>query len=116
MQNTENFTASDLWTIVAAIATGLVLLVNAGEKLVAVINAFKAPNAAQDDRLAALEADMAKVKQFLDNDKTAIAGLTKGDKVTKRAILALLGHGIDGNNTDEMVKSKHELETYLIER
>lgn len=92
------------------------LLVNAGEKIVTVIHAIKAPDTAQNDRLFALEADMAKVKQYLDRDRVLIAGLTEGDKVTKHSILALLGHGIDGNNRDEMIKAKHELETYLIER
>ena len=92
------------------------LLINAGEKVAAVVRALKSPDATQDDRLAALEADMQNVKRYLANDKTAIEGLTEGDKVTKHAILALLGHGIDGNNKEEMVKSKHELEAYLINR
>lgn len=80
------------------------------------IHAIKAPDTVQNDRLAALEADMEKVKQFLAHDKSAIEWLTEGDKVTKHAILALLGHGIDGNNKEEMIKSKHELESYLINR
>lgn len=115
-KSTENVTLQDIWTIIAWGAAALVLLVNAWEKGVAVYHALKAPNAAQDDRLGALERRMEKVETFLAKDKVAIDGLTEGDKVTKRAILALLGHGIDGNNTEEMIKSKHEMETYLIER
>lgn len=78
--------------------------------------AIRAPDTAQDDRLAALEKDVAQIKQYLDNDKRNIDRLTEGDRVTKHAILALLGHGIDGNNVDEMLKSKHEMEIYLINR
>lgn len=92
------------------------LLVNAWEKGVAVWHALKAPDAAQNDRLGRLESRMEQVEQFLAKDKKAIDGLTEGDKVTKHAILALLGHGIDGNNKQEMIDSKHELETYLINR
>lgn len=91
-------------------------MVNVGEKIATVVHAIKAPDTAQNDRLSALEADMAKVKQYLDRDRALIAGLTEGDKVTKHSILALLGHGIDGNNRDEMVKAKRELEAYLIDR
>lgn len=116
VHTTEKFTASDILTILTAIATATVLFVNAWEKITAVIHAVKAPDDAQNDRLAALEADMERVKQFLANDKSAIEGLTEGDKVTKHAILALLGHGIDGNNKEEMIKSKRELESYLINR
>lgn len=116
MQGTENVTASDIWAFITWGATALVLLANAWEKIAAIIRAMKAPNAAQDDRLETLEKRMANVEGFLAKDKIAIDGLKEGDKVTKHAILALLGHGIDGNNTEEMIKSKHELETYLIER
>lgn len=114
-EHTGNVTLQDIWTIIAWGAAALVLLVNAWEKGVAVWHALKAPDAAQNDRLLALESDMSKVKQYLDNDKKLIAGLMEGDKVTKRALLALLGHGIDGNNVDNMVEAKEKLETYLIE-
>lgn len=100
----------------AGAAAALVLLVNAWEKIMTVIHAIKAPDTAQDERMASIEKDISQIKRYLDNDKKRIDGLTEGDKVTKHAILALLGHGIDGNNVDEMIKSKHELETYLISR
>lgn len=116
MEPTENITPQSIWAILAWVATALILLSNAGEKIVGIVKAIKAPDAAQDDRLTALEEDMAQVKQYLTNDKKAIDGLSEGDKVTKHAILALLGHGIDGNNVEEMIQSKHELEKYLINR
>lgn len=114
--HTENITAENIWAIVAWTAAALVLLANAGEKVVKIVKAIKAPDAAQDDRLANLESDVAKIKGYLENDKKRLDTLSEGDKVTKHAILALLGHGIDGNNVDEMKKSKKELEDYLIDR
>ena len=113
---TENITLEKIWSILAWGATALILLANAGEKIVGIVKAIKAPDMAQNSRLTTLEEDMAQVKQYLTNDKKAIDGLSEGDKVTKHAILALLGHGIDGNNVDEMIQSKHELEKYLINR
>lgn len=58
--------------------------------------------------------DMDQIKTYLSNDKRRIDALAEGDKVTKQALLALLGHGIDGNNVDAMIKSKDDLEKYLI--
>lgn len=116
VEPTENITPENIWAILAWAATALILLSNAGEKIVGIVKAIKAPDVAQNDRLTALEEDMAQVKQYLTNDKKAIDGLSEGDKVTKHAILALLGHGIDGNNVEEMIHSKHELEKYLINR
>lgn len=114
--HTENITLPQIWAIVAWTAAAIILLANAGEKVVCIIKALKAPDAAQNGRLDALEGDMILVKQYLTNDKKAIDSLAEGDKVTKHAILALLGHGIDGNNVDEMISSKRELEKYLINR
>lgn len=116
VEPTENITPEKIWAILAWVATALILLSNAGEKIVGIVKAIKAPNAAQNSRLDALERDMILVKQYLTNDKNAIDSLAEGDRVTKHAILALLGHGIDGNNVDEMISSKRELETYLINR
>lgn len=116
VEPTENITPEKIWAILAWVATALILLSNAVEKIVGIVKAIKAPNAAQNSRLDALERDMILVKEYLSNDKKAIDSLAEGDRVTKHAILALLGHGIDGNNVDEMAKSKHELETYLINR
>lgn len=113
---TENMTIENIWAIVAWVAAALILLATAGEKIAGICKILKAPDAAQDDRLANLENDVAKIKGYLENDKRRLDTLSEGDKVTKHAILALLGHGIDGNNVDEMAQSKHELEKYLINR
>ena len=112
----ENITAEAVWSVIAWVAAALILLANAGEKIAAIVKGIRAPDAAQDSRLDALEGNMALVRQYLTNDKKAIDSLAEGDRVTKHAIIALLGHGIDGNNVDEMKSSKRELEKYLINR
>lgn len=112
----EHITLANAWAAIAAVAAAVVLIVNAVEKIVAVIHAAKAPDAAQNDRLAALEEDMQQVKQYLSTDKTRIDRLAEGDQVTKRSLLALLNHGLDGNNVKQMQDAKQELENYLINR
>lgn len=112
----EHITLANAWTVIAGVAAAVVLLVNAAEKIVSVVHAARAPDAAQNARLAALEADMQQVKQYLSTDKTQIDRLTEGDQVSKRSLLALLDHGLDGNNIKQMRDAKEELENYLIKK
>ena len=49
-------------------------------------------------------------------DKTKIETIEEGNKVTQKALLALLEHSIDGNNTDGLKKAKESLSQYLIDR
>ena len=86
------------------------------EKVAKVVKAAKAPNDEQDRRLEAVEKDIEDIKGFLDNDKKSIESLREGNRVTQQALLALLAHGIDGNNQKQMIEAKKELESYLINR
>ena len=40
--------------------------------------------------------------------------LEEGNRVTQKAILALLAHGIDGNDIEAMQDAKKDMEKYLI--
>lgn len=107
---------TDVWAWVLAAASAVVLLSNAAEKIAKAVKAAKAPNEAQDRRLTAAEKDIADIKGFLANDKKRLDSLEEGNRVTQRALIALLGHGLDGNNQKEMATAKADLESYLINR
>ena len=53
---------------------------------------------------------------MLDNDNKRLNNLEKSGTITMKALLALLRHGIDGNDVESMKKVKSELEQYLIDR
>lgn len=112
----ESMTFAEVWAVIAAVAAAVILLANAAEKIVAIWHTIRAPDIAQDDRLANLERDVTKIKGYLENDKKRLNTLSEGDKMTKRSLLALLNHGIDGNNITQMKAVKKELEDYLIDR
>ena len=112
----ENITLSEVWTIIAWIAAAIILLANASEKIAAAVKTAKAPNAQQNDRLTALESDMKQVKQYRANDKNPLDALDEGTRITQRALLALLDHGIDGNSVEQMQAAKAALEEHLINR
>lgn len=101
---------------VLAVAGVVNTLGSAVEKIIKVVKAAKEPNEAQNDRLAELERWRQDVDQRLMNGNTHFDDIDAGNRVTQRALLALLGHGIDGNNVDQMRDAKKEIETYLISK
>ena len=84
------------------------------EKIVKAVKAAKAPNDLQDSRLNKLENDVKSIQGFLASDNDRLKALEDGRRIEMRVLLALLGHGIDGNNQKQMVAAKNELESYLI--
>ena len=101
---------------ILAVAGGISTLAAAGNWIVKLIAVFKSPNAEQDRRLQDLERHMEAVDGFLANDKRRLDGMEESTRVTQRALIALLGHGLDGNNQKQMEDAKKELESYLINR
>ena len=80
------------------------------------IRKMKQPGTVQDERITQLEARVEKSDRLLDNDNKRLATLEKESSITQRALLALLKHGINGNDTAAMQKSMEEIESYLIDR
>lgn len=101
---------------VLALAGAINTIGSAGEKIAKAVRAAKAPNEEQDKRLTDAENDIKDIKVFLAKDKKRIDSLEEGNRVTQRALLALLGHGLDGNNQKQMLDAKIELESHLINR
>lgn len=89
---------------------------SAVEKVSKARKAAKAPNDEQNTRLDALEERMDKHDVFLDSDNKRLEAIEKSHRVTMRALLALLEHGIDGNSVTRMKSSKDELEDLLINK
>ena len=112
----ENLTPGVIWAAVLATASAVVLLSNAFEKIVKAVKAAKAPNVQQDERLDALEEWRQEVDSKLNRDNARLVAIDGGNRVTQRALLALLDHGIDGNNIKQMQDAKEELQNHLINR
>ena len=112
----EKWTPAAIWSVVAWAAAAVVLLSNAAEKIVKAVKAAKAPNVQQSQRLDALEEWRKEVDIKLGNDKKHLDAIDESNRVTQVALLALLDHGIDGNNTKQMQHAKEELQNHLINR
>ena len=102
--------------VVLTVAGAISTLGGAANWIVKLITALKAPNAEQDVRLGKLEKHMEEVDAFLANDKKRLDNIDESTRVTQRALLALLAHGIDGNHQKQMEEAKDELEYHLIKK
>lgn len=107
---------NELWPLILAAASAIVLLANAAEKIAKAVQYAKAPNTRQDERLSDLEEWRKGVDQKLANDKKHLDAIDEGNRVTQRALLALLDHSIDGNNIKQMQEAKDALQNHLINR
>ena len=103
--------------MVVLAAAGAVTAVGAAVKMIADgIKAAKAPNQSQDKRIDAAEKKIKDIEKILAQDEKRLDTIDDGNRVTQRALIALLGHGLDGNNQKQMQAAKEELESYLINR
>ena len=105
-----------LIAVVLAVAGGISTLAGAANWLVKLVQVIKAPNAEQDRRLSDLEKHMQEVDGYLATDKKRLDNIDESTRVTQRALLALLAHGIDGNHQSQMEDAKKELELHLIKK
>lgn len=112
----ESISIPVVWAWLLSGASAFVLLANAAEKICKAIQHAKAPNKQQDERLSNLETRMEAVEGKLGSDKQALAALWEGNHAMYKALLALLDHGIDGNNIKQMQDAKNELQEHLINR
>lgn len=90
-------------------ATLITLIVSLGKVLAK-------PNRTQDARLDELERWRANVDARLDNGNAHFDEIDNGNRVTQEALLALMAHAINGNDTERLKSAKDKLESYLISK
>lgn len=112
----KNIEPTTFWAMILAAALAITTLANAAEKIVKAWKAAKAPNDRQDKRLDDLEKRMDGVEGKLTNDNTRLERIEEGNRVVQRGVLALLGHGLDGNNIQQMQDARDDLQNHLINR
>lgn len=116
----ENLSPVEICMVIAGVvmvaASAINTIGSAAEKIVKAVKAAKSPNDVQDTRLDELEKWRLEVDKRLLTGNAHFDAIDEGNRVTQRALLALLSHGIDGNNIQQMKDAKDALETHLINR
>lgn len=116
MEQVIAFAPSEAAGWLLGLCAAVVTVSAAATAVVQWVRAAKKPEADQDSRIAALEQRAARHDELFLNDKRRLESIENGNRVTQRAILALLDHGLDGNNTEQMRQAKDDLQRHLIER
>lgn len=98
------------WETTVVIFAGVLTIFNVIDKIVTKVKEAKEPTQDLEKRVAELE------RKILESYDKRIEDIEKGNKVTQRAILALLEHAIDGNNKNQLIKAKDNLNDYLTDR
>lgn len=116
MNTMISFTPAQLITMIIAICGGIITLAGAMGVLGGWYHKAKAPENEQNTRIDNLETKVKAIEKHLEADKNELDMIEEGNRVTQRALLALLSHGIDGNHIEAMKKSEEELKKYLTEK
>lgn len=110
----EHITIGELWPVILAAASALVLLASAIEKIGLAVKAIKAPEQRHSEDIRHLQGDVADIRDKLEKDKARLDAADAANHVTQEALLALLEHGLNGNNVEQMTSAKSKLQNYLI--
>lgn len=106
-----------------AIATAIITISTACGVIVNLISKAKEPERKQDERIASCEERLNKLdgiiekfREYFDNDDKRLKAIDEGNKITQTALLALLKHALNGNDTKALKDAEKNLEEYLINK
>lgn len=114
MDTVITFTPASLMAGILAVCAGISCIAAAVGWVIKGINAAKRPREEIEKRLEICEKAIEDHNRFFLNDKRRLESIEDGNRVTQKAILALLSHGIDGNDVEAMRSARDELQDYLI--
>lgn len=114
----ENLTVGEIATLliggILALAGAVVTVGGAVEKISKAVRVAKAPEQAQNSEIIEIKKRLDKLESKLKTDESQIEASKECNRVLTKGMLALLEHGINGNNIDQMRDAKNDVEAYLI--
>lgn len=119
METVISFTPAQLIVLAGAIIT----LSGAVGVIINIFSKLREPENKQNERIAHCEERLNKMDSivekfngFFDNDNKRLKAIDEGNKITQTALLALLKHALNGNDTSALKDAEKSLEEYLINR
>ena len=116
MNKPITITPNELMTMFLGICIGITTIAAAVTVIIKVVQKIRQPEKSQNERLTALETKIKTFEDLFGNDNKRLIELEEGNRVTQQALLALLSHSINGNDTDKLTKARDDLQEYLISR
>lgn len=105
--------------MISTASTWISFLIQCGTLIGVLYTAYKfthKPEETQDARIIELEKWRASVDARLDRGNDHFEEIDQGNKITQKALLALMAHAINGNDIQKLEAAKNELESYLIDK
>lgn len=123
MDNIISFTPAQLIALILAVCGAIVTISAALGVIVKAIDKARAPEKERDKRLDdhekrlnAHDEIIEKFREYFDNDDRRFKEIEKSNKITQAALLALLKHSLNGNDTASLKEAEKSLEEYLIDK
>ena len=107
---------STIYTYIVSILALIVSIGSAAGYISKAVKSVKTPEQKQNERITTLEERMTKVESAVSQFKEKFTEIEENSRIQMKALLALLSHGIDGNNTAEMKKAHDEITDYLLRK
>lgn len=103
------FTVAQIIALVLAVAGGVTCLSSAAKAIYEWIKIVKRPMDDVEDRVE-------NVERLVEKHDDELKELKDSNRIAQKALLALLSHGIDGNDVAMMKDAKRELQSFLIDK
>ena len=123
MDTVIQFTPVQLIALILSVCAAIVTISAAIGVIAKALDKARAPEKEQNERLDAhekrlnaLDDIIVKFREYFDNDDRRFKEIEKSNKITQSALLALLKHSINGNDTESLKEARKNLEEYLIEK
>ena len=104
------FTPQDVINAILAVCGAISVVAGATAVIVKCVTALEAD---VKNINHTLDAERARITERFIDDGQKIDRIEEANVVTQRALLALLSHAINGNDTDALKRAKSDLEEYL---
>jgi hypothetical protein len=107
---------SDLISLFLAFCGGISIIGAAAAYVAKAVGWLKRPEEKQNEILQDHEKRIARLEEKTDNDYSDIRKLQQEMKMMLRAVVAIMKHEIDGNNTADLKKEQEAIDDYLFEK
>lgn len=81
--------------------------------LVAFVKFTQKPQQTQDERISVLEKKVVALEEKASDTYKHIQNIDEGNRIMQQALLAMLGHAINGEDVEELRKARQSLYDYL---
>lgn len=113
----------EFWTILMGCCSALITIAAAVSIIISAVKKLKEPENVQnnkirdmEERMKGLEDRLKKHEEYFNNDNKRLLAIEEGNRVTQKALLALMSHAINGNDTDKLKEAENALREYLINK